>query len=101
MNDSGQDLGSISTFFEEDKKRLIALLAKVEGQLRGIQKMIANGDECEAIVQQLAAARGALSKAFAQLIACALERKMESHQPDLPVCRDDLTEIVDLLSRYV
>ncbi|MGB5176684.1 MAG: metal-sensitive transcriptional regulator, partial [Thermoanaerobaculia bacterium] len=31
----------------EDKKRLLARLARVEGQLRGIQKMISDDEDCE------------------------------------------------------
>ena len=59
----------------EDKKRLLARLARVEGQLRGIQKMISDDEDCERIAQQLAAARGALNKAFSDQISCAYGRQ--------------------------
>ena len=42
------------TVSEEDKKTLIDRLARVEGQLRGVQRMIADEKDCEAIAQQLA-----------------------------------------------
>ena len=58
----------------EDKKRLIDRLARVEGQLRGVQKMIAQDKECELIAQQISAARGALEKAFSDQIGCAIGR---------------------------
>lgn len=38
-------------------------LRRVEGQIRGIQRMIAEQRECEAIVTQIMAARAALDKA--------------------------------------
>jgi len=37
-------------------------LRRVEGQIRGIQRMVEEGRECEAIVTQLMAARAALDK---------------------------------------
>lgn len=83
-----------------DKKRLIDRLARVEGQLRGVQRMIAVEEDCERIVQQLAAARGALHRAFVEIIACALRHRLADHAMDEPEMRDQLREVVDLLSKY-
>ncbi|MCI4441277.1 metal-sensitive transcriptional regulator, partial [Tibeticola sp.] len=41
----------------EKKKALCARLARIEGQLRGVQKLIETDADCEKIAQQLAAAR--------------------------------------------
>jgi len=42
------------------KETLLQRLKKAEGQVRGIQKMIENGRECEDIITQLAAVRSAI-----------------------------------------
>ena len=42
------------------KETLLKRLKRVEGQIRGIQKMIENGRECETIITQLAAVRSAI-----------------------------------------
>ena len=84
---------------EEDKKTLIDRLARVEGQIRGVQRMIAEEKDCEAIAQQLAAARGALNKAFAELIACAFQHRLLGGEE----ANDDrvrVDEIVQLLVKY-
>lgn len=52
---------------------LVMRLKRVEGQLRGVQHMIEANQDCEAVAQQLSAARKALDKAFYELLACALE----------------------------
>lgn len=52
---------------------LVMRLKRVEGQLRGVQHMIEANEDCEAVAQQLSAARKALDKAFYELLACALE----------------------------
>ena len=39
---------------------LLKRLRRIEGQIRGIQKMIENGRDCESVITQLAAARSAI-----------------------------------------
>ena len=55
------------------RHELVLRLKRVEGQLRGIQRMINEGEDCEPVAQQLAASRKALDKAFFELLACAIE----------------------------
>lgn len=55
------------------RRELVLRLKRVEGQLRAVQRMIEEGNDCEPIAQQLAAARKALDKAFFELMACAIE----------------------------
>jgi DNA-binding FrmR family transcriptional regulator len=55
------------------RRELVLRLKRVEGQLRAVQRMIAEGLDCDPIAQQLAAARKALDKAFFELMACAIE----------------------------
>lgn len=62
----------------EKKKALRARLARVEGQLRGVQRLIEEDADCEKIAQQLAAARKALDKSFFSMVGCMIE------QGDLP-----------------
>lgn len=61
-----------------DKKALRARLARIEGQLRGVQRLLDDDADCEKIAQQLAASRKALDKAFFTLVGCLIE------QGDLP-----------------
>jgi len=89
-----------SFFTREDKQRLIARLARVEGQLRGIQKMVRNSEDCEKIAQQLAAARGALNKAFSDLLACAFETKLGTFRELDPNAKEKVTELAALVSKY-
>lgn len=89
-----------STVSEAHEKMLVDRLARVEGQVRAIQRMITRGDGCEAVVQQIAAARGGLDKAFVEMIACALEHRLMGRQGDEPSLREELTEVVSLLSKY-
>ncbi|MCJ0764850.1 metal-sensing transcriptional repressor [Variovorax terrae] len=60
------------------KKALRDRLARVEGQLRGLQRLVEGDADCEKIAQQLAAARKALDKSFFSMVGCMIE------QGDLP-----------------
>jgi DNA-binding FrmR family transcriptional regulator len=77
---------------EQHRKDLILRLKRVEGQLRGLQKMIEAGEGCEKVGQQMAASRKALDRAFYLMIACALE-----HQAGKDLSR--IGEVTSLLVR--
>jgi CsoR family transcriptional regulator, copper-sensing transcriptional repressor len=55
------------------KRLLIARLGRIEGQIRGLQEMIAQEEDCEQIAQQITAVRSAFNKVFAEMIADELQ----------------------------
>ncbi len=61
---------------EEKRKALGTRLRRVEGQIRGIQRLVAESDDCEKVAQQLTAARRALDRAFFEAIACMMEQEL-------------------------
>lgn len=76
------------------RRSLVVRLRRVEGQLRGIQGMIEQGTDCEAIAQQFSAARKALDKAFYEMLACALE-----HPQFAPLHEEGQDERVQRIAR--
>jgi DNA-binding FrmR family transcriptional regulator len=57
-------------------------LRKVEGQVRGIQRMIEEGQECEQVLRQIAAATRALRRAGVTLAASGLEHCLQEDDPE-------------------
>lgn len=53
----------------ESSKALLRRLRRVEGQVRGLQRMIDTGRECEAVMTQFSAVSAALRQTAAQLVA--------------------------------
>lgn len=47
-------------------------LRRVEGQIAAIHRMVGERRDCHAIAQQMSAARAALNRAFAQLMASSM-----------------------------
>ena len=63
----------MSTVHDPERKRaLVMRLKRVEGQLRGIQKLIETDTDCEKVAQQLSAARKALDKTFFAMVSCVI-----------------------------
>ena len=65
----------------QQKKDLLHRLARVEGQLRGVQKLIAKATEpadCDGIAQQMSAARKALDRSFVNLLTSAMVTHTEA-----------------------
>jgi DNA-binding FrmR family transcriptional regulator len=78
---------------------VIKRLARVEGQIRGIQKMIVAESDCEKILQQMTAARRALDKAFFDMLACVIEANVVEEADTKPVA-ERMAEVKALLTRY-
>lgn len=57
---------------------LIKRLKRVEGQVRGVQNMLAEGRDCRAIVTQISAANKAIEQAGFVLIAAGLTWCLEN-----------------------
>ena len=82
------------------KDDLIKRLRRIEGQARGIQKMIDEERDCREILQQLAAIRSAVQGAsltFIQEAACDCVTNLEKTDP---AARADLIgDLVELLGK--
>ena len=50
------------------QEALLKRLKRIEGQVRGIQKMIENNRDCESVITQLAAVRSAIESAGALML---------------------------------
>ena len=77
------------------KKKILGRLARIEGQVRGVCKLIeADEPDCEKIAQQMAAARKALDKTSHAILACMLEKEIN----DSPHASEQA--LVDLITKY-
>ena len=74
-------------------------LRRVEGQIRGVLAMMEQNQPCDAIAQQLSAARKALDRAFYEMMACSLEMEVNSGGTEAEL-RERIAEKTRLLSKY-
>ncbi|MCC7023766.1 MAG: metal-sensitive transcriptional regulator [Thermomicrobiales bacterium] len=59
---------SVSQLDQESRDQFQQRLKRIEGQARGIQRMIDEGRDCVAIIDQIAAARAAMNSLSADMI---------------------------------
>jgi len=81
----------------EAKQAMLARLARAEGQVRAIQRMIERDEECEAIAQQLSAARKALDRAFYEMVACMIRHESPARGAARAA---GAGQVAELLARY-
>lgn len=55
---------------------LIRRMKRIEGQARGIQRMLEEGEECGQIIIQLGAIKAAINRVGMKAIACSLGHKV-------------------------
>ena len=84
----------------EAKGQLKARLARIEGQVRGLQEMIEREGDCEQIAQQTAAVRMALHKFFAEMIADELQAVEAAKDMSAEVRHARWAALVNILSKY-
>ena len=83
---------------EEEKKRLINRLSRIEGQIRGIRQMVENDAYCVDILTQSAAAKSAFSAFNKEL----LRRHMEGCVVrDIKNGEADIDELMDIIGKLM
>jgi DNA-binding FrmR family transcriptional regulator len=77
---------------EQDKAILLNRLKRAEGQMRGVQRMIEEGRDCESILQQLTAIRSAVHTASLALARAYATQCLVETEDALPP-----TQVIDSL----
>ena len=68
-------------------------LRRAEGQLRGIQRMVEEGEDCMKIGQQFAAVRKALDSTYLRMTLCFLEQELETRMHPDASQKDDMEDM--------
>ena len=68
---------------EDARSDVLNRLRRAEGQIRGVQRMIEEGEPCLKIAQQFSAVRKALDSTYMRMTVCFMEQEMQEHlKPD-------------------
>ena len=84
-----------------DQQSLVTRLNRIEGQIRGIRRMVQEPRLCVEILQQLAAAEAALNRislaVFRHHVDTCVNDGVEKGEPER---RKQLNELVDIFDRF-
>lgn len=80
-----------------DKKDILNRLKRAEGQLRGIQKMINEEQECIDIVTQLTAVRSSINRTIGIVIANKINQVIEEPVQDPELQEKKLAKVIEMI----
>ena len=85
-----------------DRTEVLHRLRRAEGQLRGIQRMIERGEDCDKVAQQFSAVQRALDSTYLRLTMCLAGQRMADGRPpgeDDTRWREALRDLESMLAR--
>jgi len=84
------------------KKRLLTRLKRAEGQIAAVRRMVEDDHYCVDVLTQIAAAKGALSKAGEILLRAHIESCVAEAfaSGDPQESQDAIEELMDVFGRY-
>lgn len=90
----------------EDKKRAVTRLRRIKGQAEALERAVEEGTDCRALLQQIAALRGAANGLMAEVLDSHLRElfgSLEGRQPDHPITDPDteIDALMKLLRTYL
>ncbi len=74
---------------------LLNRLKRAEGQLRGIQRMIEEGQSCMDIATQMAAVRRALDSTYVRMAVCYVQQELTTRLPASAETEQQLERVLD------
>lgn len=80
-----------------DKKDILNRLKRAEGQLRGIQKMIDEEQECIDIVTQLTAVRSSINRTIGIAIGNKINQVIEEPVQDPELQEEKLAKVIEMI----
>jgi DNA-binding FrmR family transcriptional regulator len=85
---------------QEDAARLINRLRRVEGQSRGLQRMIEEGRSCDEVFTQLAATKAALDRVGVLLISLKMRECMADDARLASATQEAVEKALDAFLKY-
>ena len=84
---------------EVSRELVLRRLKKIEGQIRGLQKMVADERDCESIITQLAAVRSAIDSAGALVMNNYMKLCFRPSSETDMAALDSLARVVSIWGR--
>ena len=84
-----------------NKAKLLTRIRRIRGQAEGLEKALRSEGECMAILQQIAAIRGAVNGLMTEVLEGHLREHLGSDTSDLAARARDLDNVVAVLRSYL
>lgn len=84
----------------DERTKTIHRLRRLEGQIRGLERMVEENQDCEEVLIQLLAAKAALNKVGVQIITHTMKDCIAQQDPSRPA-EEVIAEAMEIFSKYV
>jgi DNA-binding FrmR family transcriptional regulator len=85
----------------EEKKRVLARIRRVRGQLDALETALLEGAECGPVLQQIAAMRGAVNGLMAGVLESHLREEFTGLAETTEAQRSSIDEVISLVRTYL
>jgi DNA-binding FrmR family transcriptional regulator len=85
----------------EEKKRVLARVRRVRGQLDALEAALMEGAECGPVLQQIAAMRGAVNGLMAGVLESHLREEFTSLDDTTDTQKSSIDEVISLIRTYL
>ena len=88
-------------FNQLEKIKILSRLKRIEGQIRGIQRMIIEDRPCSDIMVQMAAAKSALNQASKLILENHVNSWFDSSISSDDISQEMITEVMELILKFI
>lgn len=85
----------------QEKKRVLARVGRMRGQCEALERALQQGADCAAVLQQIAALRGAVNGLMAQVLESHLREELAQPAASQRQRDQRVDEVVALLRSYL
>jgi DNA-binding FrmR family transcriptional regulator len=84
-----------------DTEKVLNRLRRIEGQVRGLQRMISEDKRCEDVLTQLAATRAALDRVGVFLISNRMKDCLKHSSEEMGMGDEAVEEAFEIFMKYI
>jgi FrmR/RcnR family transcriptional regulator, repressor of rcnA expression len=85
----------------KEKKALLARVRRIQGQAAALERALEQESDCSAVLQQIAAIRGAVNGLMAQVLEGHLREHLAAEDRTPKERHEDLEQVVSVLRSYL
>jgi CsoR family transcriptional regulator, copper-sensing transcriptional repressor len=85
----------------EARSDIVKRLRRAEGQLRGVQRMVEEGESCVKVAQQLSAVRKALDSTYVHMTVCLVQQEVQARLGDGAKAQAKLAPIMAEMEKLI
>ncbi|MHB9112257.1 MAG: metal-sensitive transcriptional regulator [Thermoleophilia bacterium] len=91
----------IAAVAKTDIEKVLNRLRRIEGQVRGLQRMISEDKRCEDVLTQLAATRAALDRVGVYLISHRMKECLKHSSEEMGLDDEAVEEAFEIFMKYI